>query len=213
MNRSEHSDRFEAAAGESPPVELFPWYALYCRSRHERKVQSRLTASGIDSYLPLVSKASKWHDRRKVIEWPIFPGYIFVRPDKEQRLLAIEGYTPGVVSLVRHAGRPAPISEVEMEVVRRVVVGLTETGESPRPEPLVNVGEEVRVAQGPFSGAVGRVVQLRGGDRLVIQVGLQALRQGIRIELDRSWVRSQSTTTSHSSGASAFRAGPCHKPS
>ncbi|MBT8478945.1 MAG: hypothetical protein KJO06_08515, partial [Gemmatimonadetes bacterium] len=130
----------------------------------------RLTARGIDSYLPLVSKVSEWHDRKKIIEWPMFPGYIFIRPDEPQ-LLTIEGHTAGVVSLVRHAGRPAPISEVEMEAVRRVVEGLAQTGESPQPEPLLSVGEEVRIDRGPFSGAVGRVVQTRRGGRLVVQVG------------------------------------------
>jgi transcription antitermination factor NusG len=181
MNQSEQ--RSETASGVSKSADPAPWYALYCRARHERRVHQRLTERGVDSYLPLISRISEWHDRKKVVQWPLFPGYIFVRPDGEQ-ILTLEGHTAGAVSLVRHAGRPAPISEVEMEVVRRVVDGLTETGDLPQSEPLVGVGEEVEVDRGPFAGAVGRVVEVRGGDRLVVQIGLRAINQGIRIELD-----------------------------
>jgi len=54
------------------------WYAVYTRSRHEKKVAAQLEEKGILTFLPLVTETHRWSDRRKVIAFPLFPGYTFV---------------------------------------------------------------------------------------------------------------------------------------
>ena len=51
------------------------WYALWTRSRHEQVVREQLEQKHIESFLPTVTRWSRWKDRKKKIDWPLFPGY------------------------------------------------------------------------------------------------------------------------------------------
>ena len=55
------------------------WYAVFSRSRHEKIVATALTNTGVTTFLPLVSEMHSWSDRRKLVDVPLFPGYVFVR--------------------------------------------------------------------------------------------------------------------------------------
>ena len=63
-----------------------PWFALWTRSRHEQVVREQLEHKEIETFLPTITRWSRWKDRRKKIAWPLFPGYCFVRFDIEARL-------------------------------------------------------------------------------------------------------------------------------
>ena len=63
------------------------WYAAYTRSRHEKVVAEELWKKQIESFLPLREVISQWKDRRKKVQLPLFPGYLFVHvPLHEARL-------------------------------------------------------------------------------------------------------------------------------
>lgn len=160
-----------------------PWHALYTRSRHEKKVAAALERRGFGVYLPLVPRESHWHDRRKTIEWPLFPGYVFVRFSREDSA-AVLG-TPGVATLVRVDDRPATVSEEEIENVRLLVTAIKRTGQIPKPETLLHRGQSVIVRDGPFRGLKGFVLEQRG-NRVTIQVGVAAIQQGIRVEVPKA---------------------------
>ena len=157
------------------------WYALYTRSRHEKRVAEGLSERGFETYLPLVPRVSQWHDRKKTVHWPLFPGYVFVRfpPEDASRVLAV----PGSVQVIRTAGRPAPIPDEEIDNVRLFAACLLETGVVPAPAPQVERGQSVVVQSGPFSGVRGLVLEQRGPDRVLIQIGLSAIGQALKIEL------------------------------
>ena len=157
------------------------WYALYTRARHEKRVDALLRERGFEAYLPLVPRLRQWHDRKKVVEFPMFPSYVFVRSvrsDLTDRLA-----TPGVASVVRFDGHPIPIPSEEMANVRRFVKALAESGTDAQLAPLVSTGQAVRVISGPFSEVEGIVVERRGQNRALIQVGIEAIRQGLKVEL------------------------------
>ena len=159
------------------------WYALYTRSRHEKRDAEALEERGFDVYLPVVPRVSDWHDRKKTVLWPLFPGYVFVRfrPEDVTRVLAI----PGSVQVIGVAGRPAAIPDEEIENVRLFASRLEETGgEVPSPTPSVELGERVLVHAGPFAGVRGVVLEHRGVERVLIQIGLSVIGQALRIELD-----------------------------
>ena len=65
------------------------WFAIHVRSRHEFKVSDRLTNNGIETFLPVVERMSKWKDRKKLVDFPLFPSYLFVRINKsyEKKLM------------------------------------------------------------------------------------------------------------------------------
>jgi hypothetical protein len=54
------------------------WYALYTMPRHEKKLHTRLSELNVTSHLPTVRVLRNWHDRKKYLEMPLFPSYIFI---------------------------------------------------------------------------------------------------------------------------------------
>lgn len=173
---------FEAADSERVPSELYErprWYACYTRSRHEKRVEDQLAQRGFETYLPLLARARQWSDRQKVVEFPLFPGYVFGRFALEHihQVLTV----PGVATVIRHNGVPSPIADEELENVRRFVTALGETGQVPEPRAL-EPGQPVRVMRGPFEGVEGVVVERRGRRRVL--VGLKTIGQGMEIDID-----------------------------
>ena len=55
------------------------WFAAYTSPRHEKHVSQQMERRGIQNFLPLYTSIRRWKDRRKELELPIFPGYLFVR--------------------------------------------------------------------------------------------------------------------------------------
>ena len=159
------------------------WYALYTRSRHEKRVAETLEQRGFDTYLPTIPRVSTWHDRKKTVLWPLFPGYVFVRfcPEDASTVLSV----PGSVQVIGVAGRPAPIPDEELDNVRLFASCLAQSGgEVPRPTPSIELGEKILVQAGPFAGLRGVVLEHRGVERVLIQIGLTAIGQALKLELD-----------------------------
>lgn len=93
------------------------WKILYVNSRAEKKVTERLTAKGFEAYCPMRTTIRQWTDRKKKIQEPYFPSYVFVRYDAADQLAVLQ--TKGVVMLVNYTHRPAVISESGMQTLIR----------------------------------------------------------------------------------------------
>jgi transcription antitermination factor NusG len=160
------------------------WYALYTRSRFEKKMLRELTDRKIEVFLPMREVLSRWKDRKKRIWIPLFPGYIFVNqvdtPENRYRILNIQG----AVRFVGFEGHANPIPEEQILSVRRFL----EASIAIDPYPYVQVGGRVEVIAGPLKGIRGILAEKRGRFRFVIQVDL--IRQAISVEIDASDVRS-----------------------
>lgn len=151
------------------------WLAAYTRSRHEHQVASQLESKGLESLLPCYERLSRWSDRVRRVRTPLFPGYVFVhiRADEQVRVLQ----TSGVVHLVAHAGRPAVLTDSEVERLRSCM----QRPEMLEPHPFLALGQRVRVRFGPFAGLEGFLVRRMNGDRLVISV--QQIMRSVSIDL------------------------------
>jgi len=172
---------------ESAEDDQHRWYAFHTRARHEKRVDSRLQDRGFEVFLPLVPRERQWHDRKKIVEWPLFPSYVFARAAYESLFRALD--TPGVAGVVRVAGRPVPVPDEDIENVRLFTAAIVETGQVPEPEPLVEEGQHVRVISGPLDGVEGLVVERRGRGRALVQVGLKAIGQGLKVEVANTALR------------------------
>ena len=84
------------------------WYALWTRSRHEQVVREQLVQKHIESFLPTVTRWSRWKDRKKKIDWPLFPGYCFARFNLRERLLIAAG--PWTRTLAAQMGADLPLT-------------------------------------------------------------------------------------------------------
>ncbi len=159
------------------------WYALYTRSRFEKKLMSELVDRSIEVFLPMREVLSRWKDRKKKVWLPLFPGYLFVRqvdtPANRYRILNI----PGAVRFVGFNGQTVPIPQEQIEGVRTFL----EAKLSVDPYPYMTIGRRVEVIAGPLKGIQGKLVQKKGRFRFVIQVDL--IRQAVSVEIDASDVR------------------------
>ncbi len=157
------------------------WYAVWTRSRHEQVVREQLARKEVEAFLPTVTRWSRWKDRRKKIDWPLFPGYCFARFDPRARLPILK--CSGVVSIVSSAGELAAIPDLEIEAIRRLV----ETDLQYDPCPFIREGMMVEVSHGPLRGVVGRLVRKGAHARLVLSVDL--IGQAVSVEVDAADVR------------------------
>ncbi|HSU13026.1 UpxY family transcription antiterminator [Longimicrobium sp.] len=156
------------------------WYACYTRSRHEKIVETLLSAQKIESYLPIHARQSRWKDRMKLVHLPLFPGYVFGRFTLD--MLAQVLSTHGVVSVVSARGYPTPIPAAEIENVRRVSFAAAPGDVGVEPSPPVQCGKWVRVTSGPFQGVEGIVVEHRSRQRVL--VGIAAIGQALEVDID-----------------------------
>ena len=92
------------------------WYAVYTRSRWEKKVAAAFTTAGIENYCPLNKVARQWSDRKKIIEEPLFTCYVFVRINAKQHTAVRE--VDGVLNLVYWLGKPAVIRDDEIQLIK-----------------------------------------------------------------------------------------------
>ena len=157
------------------------WYAVWTRSRHEQTVREQLERKGYEAFLPTVARWSRWKDRKKKIEWPLFPGYCFARFDGGDRLPVLK--CTGVVSIVSFHGDIAPIPDQEIDGIRRLV----ESDLQYDPCPFIREGAFVEVIHGPLAGVVGRLVRKGPHARLVLSVDL--IGQAVSVEVDAADVR------------------------
>jgi transcription termination/antitermination protein NusG len=159
------------------------WYALYTRSRFEKKMLSELTDRSVEVFLPMREVISRWKDRKKKIWIPLFPGYIFVNhvdtPENRFRILNLPGAVR-FIGIERHAD---PVPEEQIQDIRRFL----EAKIAIDPYPYMQVGTRVEVIAGPLKGIHGLLVEKRGKFRFVVQVDL--IRQAISVEIDASDIR------------------------
>jgi transcription antitermination factor NusG len=95
------------------------WYAIYTKSRCEKKVHTTLLQKGIESYCPTTIVKKQWTDRVKKIKQPLFTSYLFVKITIDQQQQIRE--TAGVVNFVYWLGKPAQIKAVEIEAIKNFV--------------------------------------------------------------------------------------------
>lgn len=170
----------DSIVGSAPALEA-AWFAVWTRSRHESRVLTQLEGKGIEAFLPTMTRWSRWKDRKKRIDWPLFPGYCFVRIAPAASLPVLK--CAGVVKLVSFEGRPVAIPDSQVEGIRVLVTSDLKYD----PCPLIAEGDEVAVVSGPLRGVRGRLLRKGAHARLVLNVDL--IGQGVSVELDAADVR------------------------
>ena len=162
------------------------WYALYTRPRVEKRVASILEEKEIRAFLPTRSVIRQWSDRKKIVEEPLFPSYVFVFADLAERYRSLQ--SKGVVRMVQFNGKPAQIPEEQIETIYRILDG----GYDPEPHQYLREGDEVEIVAGPLTGIKGYFLEGRGNKRLIISV--HALQQSFAIELRRGQIKKSGFT-------------------
>jgi len=156
----------------------FRWFALQVRSKWEGATAGLLRGKGLETLLPTYTSKRKWSDRFKIVESPLFPGYVFCRFDVHNRLPVL--ITPGVISVVGRGKTPIAVDDTEILSVQAAI----RAGVHMEPWPYVQIGERVRVKDDVLGGMEGILTSFKGSHRVIISVSL--LRRSVALEIDRS---------------------------
>lgn len=147
--------------------------------QHEKKVSAYLEQKGIEHYLPLAARKRKWSDRIKIVKFPLFSGYMFVRMVWSRDHVVVLQHS-GALSFVRQKDRPAVMSAEEIENLRRLVEAAAET--ESLPDEAFPVGQEIEVRFGPLKGVRGVVQRTGKKGRVFVRVPL--LNRMVSAEVD-----------------------------
>lgn len=148
-----------------------PWYALYTESRQEKKVTARLEKLGIEVYCPLIIQERQWSDRKKKVEVPLLPSYVFVKLESHKRELVFQ--IPGIVRYLYWLGQPAIIKDSEIETLQKWLMDKVVSFEVIGIQP----GAEYEIPSGPFMGQKGIIEKVNKNQVTLIleQLGVKII--------------------------------------
>jgi transcription antitermination factor NusG len=159
----------------------FPWFALQVRTKHEAGIAEFLRGRGYNPFLPLFRSRKVWSDRIKVVDAPLFPGYMFCQVNIEDRMPILTA--PGVIRIVGYNRVPVPVDEAEIHSLQTLA-----TSDLPHhPWPFLRLGEQFQIESGPLQGLTGILIEVRGTHRLVLSVTL--LQRSVAVEIDAAFVK------------------------
>lgn len=121
-----------------------------------------------------------WSDRVKVLQMPLFAGYLFCRFDPDERFHILT--TPGVCTIVGRGRTPLPVDATQVESIRLAV----RSGQGIEPWPRLEVGNKVRIEVGPLCGVEGTLLRHKGASHLIL--GVTLMQRAVAVQVDETWV-------------------------
>ena len=156
------------------------WFAVYTRPRQERTALEHLERQGFRCFLPLAVNPYQRRSQRAPRVEPLFPRYLFLHAVADQQSLGPVRSTRGVCSLVRFGMRLVTVSEQIITAVNQRCdpeTGLIQLQPIP-----VNVGDKVRVFDGPLAGLEGIFRERKGTDRAILLMQLLGTEATVEVE-------------------------------
>ena len=180
----------EAAAAAASAASGLRWYVVHAYSGMEKAVErnlrERIDRSGVQHkfgriLVPTEEVVELKNGKKSVTERRFFPGYVLVEMLMEDETWHLVKHTSKVTGFVGGArNRPAPISEAEvMKIVNQMQDGI----DKPRPKVLWQVGELVRVKDGPFTDFNGAVEEVNY-EKSKVRVSVTIFGRATPVELD-----------------------------
>jgi transcription termination/antitermination protein NusG len=165
-----------------PPVPVTdPWFAIRTRSNHEKAACANLGLKDFQTFLPVCRVRNRWVDRFRVVEIPLFRGYVFARFERSLQNAVLS--TPGVLQIVGHGGYAEPVLDCEISALQRAVAINAEFQECD----FFTKGNRAAIISGPMAGVEGTVVSLKHKSCLILSISL--LQRSVSLEIDASVVR------------------------
>lgn len=158
------------------------WRVIYTKPRHEKKVTEQLSRLPVDAYLPTIKCLRKWSDRKKYIDTPLFPSYVFVNLKSDRHLLSSLDID-GVLYYVK-AGNE--IARVRPDVIDHIRLIVNSGQDIEISEEYFQPGRSLLIKDGPFTGFACEVVQYRGKEKILVRIDL--LQRSILLNLPQEYL-------------------------
>ena len=185
------------APPESPYDKPGSWYVVHTYAGYENKVksnlESRISSMNMEDriyevIIPMEDVVEFKGGRKVTVQKKVFPGYLLCRCELDDDSWSVIRNTPGVTGFVGPGTKPTPLSRREVEGILQVKV---EGGEAPvkrsRPRLEHEVGETVRVKEGPFADFSGQIAEINE-DQLKLKVLVNIFGRETPVELEFSQV-------------------------
>lgn len=158
------------------------WYAVYVKSRTEKKVAIEFVHENIDHYLPLIKRLRQWSDRKKMVEEPLFRSYVFVYVDQKEFYRVI--HVHGVVKYISFEGKAVPIPEHQINAIKFYL-------EEKDPENIDNAiwekGRKVEVISGSMTGLSGELIEVHG--KHVVKIEIETIGSSLLVQIPKNKLR------------------------
>jgi transcriptional antiterminator RfaH len=157
------------------------WYVLCTKPRSEKQVHNRLVENGVETFLPMYITIRQWSDRRKKIEVPLFPSYIFVHIAHQQSFIALN--TQGVFKYVSFEGNPAVVPQRDIDNLKILINGNTDikvTHRNFRP------GQKVKVNFGILKDLTGELVHCGRAKCLLVRI--ECIDQNLLVKIQANYL-------------------------
>jgi len=178
---------------ESPYDRPGSWYVVHTYAGYENKVktnlQSRIASMGMEDrifecVIPMEDVVEFKNGKRMTVQRKVFPGYLLVRCELDDDSWRVVRNTPGVTGFVGLGAKPTALSRKEVESILQVQPEGTEgVTRKPKPKATFDIGETVRVREGPFADFSGQVVEINE-DQLRLKVLVNIFGRETPVELE-----------------------------
>lgn len=173
-----------------PPVPAFAeqasesWHALWTHSHCEQLVRDQLLRAGYHAFLPTVDVWSRRRGIRRLIDVPMFPGYLFLRHAIDKKSYCEVSRVRGVVRVLGERWDClARIPDEEMEAIEAVAMAR----EPVLPYPYLKEGQRARIVAGPLAGLEGILVKSRL-DKGLLVLSVHLLQRSVAMSVDATAV-------------------------
>jgi transcription antitermination factor NusG len=151
------------------------WYALYVKSRWEKKVYESLKDISLESFLPQIKTIKQWSDRKKTILKPLFPSYVFVNINSSlefHKALSVNG----ACAYIRFGKEYARVTEKEINQIKLLIGGKNISDIETNVE-LPKIGEVKKITYGPLSGLDCEIIESKSHNKIIVRI--DSLQQNI----------------------------------
>jgi len=141
------------------------WYPVYTHPRAEKKAYQALVNKGIKAYLPLHRQLKRWSDRKKWVEEPFIPSYLFVyiKPSDQAEVLM----TKGIARFIYFSGKIASMPQRQIADLKLLMASPYELEIT---EDDLQPGEKIIIKAGPLKGLTGEIISYRSQKQLMLRL-------------------------------------------
>ena len=141
------------------------WYVIHTYSGYENKVlqtlEQKVKSMGLENVInriliPMEDEIDVKDGKKRTVKRKVFPGYVLIEMEVNDRSWYVVRNTPGVTGFVGSATKPIPLEPKEVERI----LGKQEVESEPKTHISVEVGEEVRITEGPFENCMAVVTEI-----------------------------------------------------